>query len=628
MANNYLLLFSLSPVQSFIAQARKTQDLFGGSKLLSDLVREATLEVGKGNLLYPNPDNESLPNRFVARLEGKTAAEIKQIGDSIKNRIKNTWKEKAQEVLDERRVSKPDGFDDQVDDFWEVYWGAVPYTENSYAAAFDQLNALMGAIKTAKPTTQYDYQVVEHQAIVGEMGRKCSIDGERNVKFYRQSEAQFRKGIDEAGIRNKSLFANDNEIFPYSPNELPLKFLQPGEGLSSVSFIKRCYETKRGNSFESTADIALMRAVQFLESDTVGKIRLQEYKNAFSEFNGQLLYEENITEKYLKKKGISRTNGYELKELQKIRREELEQYAKGKSDEKDKGYRFTKYYSVIVFDGDEMGKWMSGKYLNEAKQLPDFHQALSYKLSEFAKSAKNILEGGEGKGCTVYAGGDDFLGLVNLNYLFPVLAELRTSFDTEVNQPLKDKFGFAKDLTFSAGIAIAHYKTPLNIVLDRARKMEEKAKEETGRDAFAIAVMKHSGESHEIGFNWKPGRVFKFEEDGKAYSTNAGYLQFLCEQLRDNFSRKFLKNIDKEFHQFHATFLDKNKEMFNVELKRLLKRSCLPKDKLKKAKKAEVKDKQIEKTAEALSMLYTGKEAFLQTLHLLDFVHRQLDSNA
>ncbi len=33
--NNHLFLFTLGPVQSFIAQARKTQDLYAGSETLS-----------------------------------------------------------------------------------------------------------------------------------------------------------------------------------------------------------------------------------------------------------------------------------------------------------------------------------------------------------------------------------------------------------------------------------------------------------------------------------------------------------------------------------------------------------------------------------------------------------------
>ena len=45
--SNYLFLYTIGPVQSFIAQARKTQDLWCGSTLLSELSRETALHAQK-----------------------------------------------------------------------------------------------------------------------------------------------------------------------------------------------------------------------------------------------------------------------------------------------------------------------------------------------------------------------------------------------------------------------------------------------------------------------------------------------------------------------------------------------------------------------------------------------------
>src|SRR5437588_11915519 len=46
----FMLLFSLGPVQTFIAQARKTRDLWLGSYLLAKLMEAATEEL-KGDLV-------------------------------------------------------------------------------------------------------------------------------------------------------------------------------------------------------------------------------------------------------------------------------------------------------------------------------------------------------------------------------------------------------------------------------------------------------------------------------------------------------------------------------------------------------------------------------------------------
>jgi len=36
--NQYLFLFTIGPVQSFIAQARKTRDLYAGSAILGEII--------------------------------------------------------------------------------------------------------------------------------------------------------------------------------------------------------------------------------------------------------------------------------------------------------------------------------------------------------------------------------------------------------------------------------------------------------------------------------------------------------------------------------------------------------------------------------------------------------------
>ena len=44
----YLFLFNIGPVQSFISQARKTQDLYAGSRILGELIFAAS-EVAEKN---------------------------------------------------------------------------------------------------------------------------------------------------------------------------------------------------------------------------------------------------------------------------------------------------------------------------------------------------------------------------------------------------------------------------------------------------------------------------------------------------------------------------------------------------------------------------------------------------
>src|SRR5712692_3139887 len=60
----YLFLVSIGPVQTFIASARRTRDLWFGSWLLSELSKAAAQEIvnasGRNSLIFPAPHDEKL----------------------------------------------------------------------------------------------------------------------------------------------------------------------------------------------------------------------------------------------------------------------------------------------------------------------------------------------------------------------------------------------------------------------------------------------------------------------------------------------------------------------------------------------------------------------------------------
>ncbi len=97
---NWLLIFTFSPVQSFISSAKKTKDLFAGSYLLSFLTKTVLTELEKqlkGNLIkvYPQVEESekdyysltvgNYPNRFVVVLKDKTPEEVKEIMKTVKS---------------------------------------------------------------------------------------------------------------------------------------------------------------------------------------------------------------------------------------------------------------------------------------------------------------------------------------------------------------------------------------------------------------------------------------------------------------------------------------------------------------------------------------------------------------
>jgi CRISPR-associated protein Cmr2 len=583
---NYLFLFTISPVQTFISQARKTQDLYAGSTILSELCRVGINKVERqyqAEIIFPNKNNGSLPNRFIA-IMSEQEIDFKTIGEKVELKVKAKFKEIAKKALISSGKKKPNGFDEQIENHLDIHWAFYPF-DNNYATSYCELERLLGAIKNVRTFKQLNDGK-------GEVGRKCSLDGERNALFYRCREVN--------GKTDKPPpYLQDNAV------EIITSKLRPNEGLSAVSFIKRYYNKKV--KFASTADIALMQYLENIRSTDTGKNLISYFENKFNknDLDGQLYYEENLTEKYFDKNGLSEHKN-SIKEIKK-KLELVDNELKIKKLTVKK----TSYYAMIIFDGDNMGKWLSGKLLPKNTDLQNFHIKLSTKLGEFAKDAIHFLDEPYGK--SVYAGGDDFLGFVNLNYIFQVMKELRQLFENKVNQPLKAEFQYEKNLTFSAGILIAHYKTPLHIVLLKTRGLEKVAKNhDVHKDAFAIAVMKHSGESHEACYQW---------QDIVTREWNIDRISSLVKQLQENFSDTFIRSLNHELRLLiDENGQIKNEKLVKTEIKRLIKRS------LQDGKPKNLADELCNKLNELFISSNHKVNNFLETLNIANFIRKETNS--
>ncbi|HHW01214.1 MAG TPA: type III-B CRISPR-associated protein Cas10/Cmr2 [Thermoanaerobacterales bacterium] len=526
--SQYLLLFSFGPVQSFIAQARKTQDLYSGSYILSHLCRKAAQKLSqevKCEIVFPDMKNKSVPNRFVALVDG-AAVNLSAVGKEIEECARAEFKKIANEALNKLGLKKPPGFDEQMAKNLSVQWVILPFDGKGYRESFKKLEVLLGAIKN---TRSFDQLV--------EKGRKCSVCGERNVKFYRKTEDESKTGKNV----HKKLFSREVCVFEYNEfKNVELKHLQPGEGLCGVCFTKRVAEKYFTDDFEkdfpSTAKIALFDPLDRLEKNGV-------------------IVPQKIEEEAIFDLKSGRKPGRELTQ-------EKENAEKIYEALKEKKIPFSPYYAVLLFDGDSMGKKVSSPNLKNGASLKDYHKALTKKLGEFADKVKeNIII--EPRGHTVYAGGEDFLGFINLNYLFKIMKDLREEFGKIKLSEYTDE-----EFTFSAGVAIAHIKTPISEVLKWARKMEKEAKEinDGGKDAFGIAVLKRSGEINKAVFKWRIGEKWVTDIILNIYNNlQAGKL-----------SNKFIKNLNIEFLKLvdDSGLFDEEK-IIELEIKRLLTRACM-----------------------------------------------------
>jgi hypothetical protein len=226
-----------------------------------------------------------------------------------------------------------------------------------------------------------------------------------------------------------------------------------------------------------------------------------------------------------------------------------------------------KYFAILAFDGDNIGRWVSGEKLPPLKtQLADYtendvrkgalayfesipafkplldgprplnpacHLQFSESLSNFALLAvPRIIAVHDGR--LLYAGGDDVLAMLPATTVLDCADDLQRAFrgispykDCGIRQIAPGFLGFGKyeksdpdrrhPITFpaiddnnknliphlvpgprataSCGIAIAHFKSPLQDAVRAAQDAEKRAKKfYPAKHAFAISVFKRSGE--------------------------------------------------------------------------------------------------------------------------------------
>ena len=169
-----MLMFTIGPVQSFIEAARKTEDLWMGSYILSYLVATAMDKIqgigGDGvELIYPaigtrSPfdfwrqqdfTTPSFPNLFLALGDGVEVSQedLVKRAKEAENSVKTEFKRMAECVIDEAfgtwcGTYVEDVFNRQISDFFDVYWVITKETDpDDYGAWYDHTASSLAAIK-------------------------------------------------------------------------------------------------------------------------------------------------------------------------------------------------------------------------------------------------------------------------------------------------------------------------------------------------------------------------------------------------------------------------------------------------------------------------------------------------
>ena len=158
--SSYLFTLTITPVQSFISQARKTRDLFAGSEILSDLMRRIRDRFSEDEIVFPQK-REFVSNKIVVKLKDR---DPKELGEDLEEFINN--------IVMNLIFQKTNCYDNSLNNFFQVFWVAVKLDEANYKESYKKLEQSLGAIKNLRIFTQQ----TQLKGV-----KKCSLCGERNI---------------------------------------------------------------------------------------------------------------------------------------------------------------------------------------------------------------------------------------------------------------------------------------------------------------------------------------------------------------------------------------------------------------------------------------------------------------
>lgn len=454
----YLIAVSLGPVQDFIAAARKTRDLWAGSRLLSELSRAAArrLAAQGARLIFPSPHalevEAGVANKLLAVA---TTQDPRGLADVARTAAQQELEQRGNRALASAQGAgvpvDQTAFHAQIDGFLEWYAAWAPVSASDYAGARIHVERLLAGRKALR----------DFRPAYGIPGRpKSSLDPSR-------------ESVLQWGVGSKS----------------PLQSIRDHEHLDAISLVKRLGEQHR---FRSVSRVAIDPFVRRLAASDTARATLEQLRELAQQlghtraveplddpadrfpWDTELWYSDHANDDRVpdELKGVAR---------------QFNQLARNAA--RDAGVELPAYYAVLKADGDRMGKVIGGLI------TPEQHQGLSDQLVAFTRAAEQVVRGHFG--ALIYSGGDDVLALVPVDQVAACATQLRAQFATLVRPP-----GGVK-ATLSIGLAIAHYNEPLTEVLRWVSEAEQRAK--THRDAVALAVHTRSGGRAAVAASMAPG---------------------------------------------------------------------------------------------------------------------------
>lgn len=499
----------------------------------------------KESLLTPN-----LPNVFLAVVHQERAEDL---GRLVEKAVREEWSRISSAVwkyCESGGMIQPEGdfsperrkarFDQQVERFLNLSWQATPWPES-----LDQVMRMASSFDSEMPIRKSATRV---QKIIEYATRIMPID-DRDGRYYEGGDNGPKDKLNNIGLGWSVLLAFNS--WQLDAVRQARSFDAWGGGAWSTGTFAN--KDSLGGKAEAVAGGSQWTA----NARAAGGI----WKTLFKHddwLGASTLIKRLWHLAYLKEKWDLPTGSNEFPMPNTHRIAAHQPGISGEGDD-DKALDGEKYFAVLALDGDEIGKWVSGEktpklgqqfscyfdgsgvqeqgakryfaehdgegLLNSPRPLsPSYHLQFSQALSNFALTcARRIVEAHHGR--LIYAGGDDVLAMLPADTALSCAQALRDGFQGRAVESAgirsvspgylsvsKDRSGQpisfpvpGKDAEVSVGIAIAHFKSPLQDVVRAAQLAEKRAKTQLGRAAVAVTLLKRSGEIAEWGAKWESG---------------------------------------------------------------------------------------------------------------------------
>ncbi len=164
------------------------------------------------------------------------------------------------------------------------------------------------------------------------------------------------------------------------------------------------------------------------------------------------------------------------------------------------------FYALLLMDGDSMGQLLS-----EARQESGDvgEQSVTQALGKFAEAVPQTVS--KHDGVTVYCGGDDVLAMLPVDSALRCAWSLSNVHETSFAETCPK---FSEKATISAAIVFCPFRAPFREVIELAHHLlDHVAKDATGRDSLAVAVLKSGGvtcQTAEVDFTVTPHRKSRY----------------------------------------------------------------------------------------------------------------------